>query len=114
MRRKEKSNLNSAPPGNSLNELPFETFDLEDFEFYKKHINVISFEDLLEAISADVNILKIMKRMIVNNEYNNHLRLCIKNEDKSNYNEAYAKWYDESTDKATQFLIDKKIIPFSE
>lgn len=97
-------------PKNYLFDKCFPDLTHEEKEYYNKHIHIISYEDLIESITTNVDLIEIIKRSIRNNNYGNHLRLNIKNEDKSPYNTDFDKWYKSAFDDLTRFLLNNKII----
>ena len=75
----------------------------EDKDYYLKHIHTISFDDLLEAIVSNVDLISVITNSINSKSYNNHLSINIRIEEKSDYNPIFDNWYNNACIKMEDF-----------
>ena len=95
---------------NMLFDKHFNDLTQEEKSFFNKHIHIISFDDLLEAIVADADLIEVIQDSINDNTYDNHLSLNIKSKYRHNYNRIFEKWYKSATGKVGEFVIKNKLL----
>ncbi|MCI5582332.1 MAG: hypothetical protein MR357_01250 [Anaeroplasma sp.] len=86
----------------------------QELEYYKKNLHLIAYDDLLEAIDSDVNLIDVISRSINSNEFGNHLSLNIKANDKKSYCSKYNNWYKNAQNNILDFIDDNDILGLKE
>lgn len=61
--------------------------------YCEKHIDFICYDDLLDFINADVDLIKVMHRSKNDGSYNKSLKFNVKVKDKKKYSKMYYDWF---------------------
>lgn len=71
----------------------FLAIDESDKLYCEKHIDFICYDDLLEFINADVDLIKVMHRSKIDGSYNKFIKFNVKVKDKKKYSKMYYDWF---------------------
>lgn len=86
----------------------FEDIKEEDKEYCMKHIDFITYNDLLRYIISDVDLIYIFERAISENTIENQFFTNVKGTDIHEYNICFKEWYDAACKEMIEMIKNYK------
>lgn len=84
--------------------------DANSKNYCQKNIDIISYDDLLEFINADVDLIDVLHRCKADNSYFKFIRYNVKQDDKSPYSKSFDEWFDLAKEKMVDMLEEYNIL----